>query len=627
MFLGVAILSLAALPSFGQDGGQPEGGNDFWKNWKPYGLTLGQVNRVEGNQKYTSPWLGAVLPSFSTPVVEMEAPAVSGLAADGDGNITCSMQISGAVDSAAVARLEIREPVFRAGYVYVNDELLEGVEIPTVLSNPVKLDGMVSSARFETQIDGIPLTEGTNVVEFVFTDPVSAMEGSQLVSVVVSVPGDADTPEIAETTLLPKGGAGELNTFVVLSKSQPADTFAGKKIVIGEGEYAVECEMKAMGNVSDFYLAKPGSSDALEFFLVPSHSDLTLHDLEQFEKPVKRLPVPDTFSSRDGFMFGYSLGVFAPGGDLVAGPDRVVPNVVRLDPESAALAFHAAVLHEDGTREEIEIPLPVGFTPKHLEESGKGQTTEFIWDLCRFYREDDPLKVEVPIALLTGDLSPLDLDYPLAGWQGRYFANLSQPLDVANESFSSTSANMHGFMVGALVGVSTDRGMPHPGDSESRWARPDMAEFLENTVTMMRPGPGGIGDPEWGGAEFNFLDEFYDIVWSGDSDSVEDAASLIPDKFKNKWVPPILSIVCILCLLVSSVWLLVEEFRVSLGWGFGQLGANVANCLLFIPGLIVAIIFCTKHWDRARRPVTLHIAGWVIGILMMLFVPLSTRPW
>ncbi|MCB1230628.1 MAG: hypothetical protein KDN19_10200 [Verrucomicrobiae bacterium] len=98
-------------------------------------------------------------------------------------------------------------------------------------------------------------------------------------------------------------------------------------------------------------------------------------------------------------------------------------------------------------------------------------------------------------------------------------------------------------------------------------------------------------------------------------------ASLLPDSIKHPLITPILLPIFIILFLTGSIWFLVEEFRVSLGWGFGQLGANIASCLLIVPGTIVALVFLCLHWKEARRPFGLILLAWFLGFLAVFMVP------
>jgi hypothetical protein len=57
-------------------------------------------------------------------------------------------------------------------------------------------------------------------------------------------------------------------------------------------------------------------------------------------------------------------------------------------------------------------------------------------------------------------------------------------------------------------------------------------------------------------------------------------------------------------ILIGGVWLIMEAFDVSLLWGFG--------CLLVPP---VSLIFVILHWQEAKKPFSLQLAGF--GILFL----------
>lgn len=51
-------------------------------------------------------------------------------------------------------------------------------------------------------------------------------------------------------------------------------------------------------------------------------------------------------------------------------------------------------------------------------------------------------------------------------------------------------------------------------------------------------------------------------------------------------------------MLIGGIALLVQCFRVSVGWGFGA---------MLVPG--VSIVFLFKHWAKAKIPFIVNMAG------------------
>ncbi|KAF0242000.1 MAG: hypothetical protein FD180_4143 [Planctomycetota bacterium] len=56
-----------------------------------------------------------------------------------------------------------------------------------------------------------------------------------------------------------------------------------------------------------------------------------------------------------------------------------------------------------------------------------------------------------------------------------------------------------------------------------------------------------------------------------------------------------------LLLIGSTIWLLIEAFRVGLLWGLA---------VIFIP--IVPLIFIIVHWERAKGAVGYYVLGWIL---------------
>ncbi|ALN56474.1 hypothetical protein [Lysobacter enzymogenes] len=66
--------------------------------------------------------------------------------------------------------------------------------------------------------------------------------------------------------------------------------------------------------------------------------------------------------------------------------------------------------------------------------------------------------------------------------------------------------------------------------------------------------------------------------------------------------------------LVGALWLLALAFQEHLGWGLGS--------LLFVP---VLALFAFLHWDRARTPALLNLAGLALAVIGVFMGAAPTR--
>jgi len=62
-----------------------------------------------------------------------------------------------------------------------------------------------------------------------------------------------------------------------------------------------------------------------------------------------------------------------------------------------------------------------------------------------------------------------------------------------------------------------------------------------------------------------------------------------------------LVVIAMVLLVVGGIWMLIETFKVGLGWGLA---------CLFIPFVSLAFIFL--HWDVAKRPFFVNLTGLVL---------------
>ena len=62
--------------------------------------------------------------------------------------------------------------------------------------------------------------------------------------------------------------------------------------------------------------------------------------------------------------------------------------------------------------------------------------------------------------------------------------------------------------------------------------------------------------------------------------------------------------------VVGGIWLLVVAFKTSIWWGLG--------CLLIGP---VSLVFAVMHWQDAKKPFLISLAGTVLIIVAVLNSP------
>lgn len=124
------------------------------------------------------------------------------------------------------------------------------------------------------------------------------------------------------------------------------------------------------------------------------------------------------------------------------------------------------------------------------------------------------------------------------------------------------------------------------------------------------------------------LVSFYysDMIWNDDMDSNSEMAEILPDSIKHPALSPIFMLLAVIGVLAGNIWFLVEEFKISVWWGLGQIAANIVSCCLIVPGIIVGIVFLCLHWRQGRVPFAISCLGFAIGFLAMLFIPSWTRP-
>ena len=62
--------------------------------------------------------------------------------------------------------------------------------------------------------------------------------------------------------------------------------------------------------------------------------------------------------------------------------------------------------------------------------------------------------------------------------------------------------------------------------------------------------------------------------------------------------------------LIGAIWIIVEAFKTSILWGIGT---------LLLP--IITLIFVFMHWDDAKKPFMIYLAGIALVVLGVLIGP------
>ncbi len=70
-----------------------------------------------------------------------------------------------------------------------------------------------------------------------------------------------------------------------------------------------------------------------------------------------------------------------------------------------------------------------------------------------------------------------------------------------------------------------------------------------------------------------------------------------------------------IAMLVGGIWMTVNAFRTSVGWGLGTL-------FLWLP---FGLIYLVKHWQENKKPFFIQLAG-IAAVVVAVVVGMTTTP-
>lgn len=580
-----------------------------------------------------------LLPTLQGPDTQIVDPVITDVSWSEGGGATISIGFEGLVFSHTAKSLKSTETNFRPGRVYVNGESQSSALIPVLPTEGSKLNG-----RFRKLLKGLPITEGVNTIDLVFPDPVTGLESSEFFTFTFEAPATPDEkPKVAnlnrEKSL---ASPSEIRPFVILTKLKPDgdDDVAAvegnpfpRRLRISDNDTIIEGSITPISEGKFGYFQVGSKEGPQRFVAVPSSTPLS----EERRNELLRVLVAGSFSNslseRNEFLVGYCLGMFLNGGDLIASDGSIVKNALQISPDHRGLVIQGEWVDADGGHEPAIIPCLNYSAPEAVSEQDSGPLFDILWEMSRLYREDEPAKEDVGLALLTSDYDAIGVDRAPSTMLGNTLMNIVEPLESLNEFLPDYSCYIHGLYTGIIVSTAMQVDLPRAGsgDDEAVGERPLMSTVLQHVLDHFPDLSVLEEEKSWASAVevppgkekgWSWFGWYYEERYSEtDLDIIRSTASLLPDSIKPLWFPPALFLVALISFLMGQIWLLVEQFRTSLGWGFGQIGANMASCLLVIPGIVVAIIFCCLHWNRARRPVTLVVLTFALVTVAEFFVP------
>ena len=628
------------------------------------------------------PYLAPVFPSFSHPKVVLNKIDVRNLKWSEKHGIAGTLVASGhfQIPLAKTMGIALSEfhPVCKV-YINGSESSVSVVDVPIKVppdknsGEGLYFDGKIP---FSFERNNISFTEGLNTIRITVPDPFTAIEGGHTATATIATQElqeaesslrDLPLVKLSKISYLAQETDGESFPFVLTAVSVKDPSIFEKEFTFGHGRDGTRYRFSTFGEDGVWCLAK--QEEFLTFCFLPSHRKFDPDIAAQTAKKLSSSKSLEKFSQKSQFLMGYSIGVFLNGGDILTGDGEIVKDGIIFDPARDVPEILGEWIEKNGERTPFRMKLPHTYIAKHWDTAGDGELAGLLWETSELFRKKDAASNEVGLSFLTNDYAPLGINFSLSGWRSDFLANSAEYFESFGPELASRSTSVHGFYYGMFVGTGSQVSLPPlkkiGNHANPDWKQPLISDVLQHlrpvvevepprrrqppstiatTEVQEQPSIGNQSPSEDGPPDTSevsvpeftvnvpekykniwpFVSIFYrDIVWD---DFASSYPELFPDSIKHPFITPILFLIGILGYFITSIWFLVNQFTVSLGWGFGQLAANAASCLLVIPGAIVGIIFCCLHWRKAKLPFLYGALSLALCFLALLFVPAWTQP-
>lgn len=369
----------------------------------------------------------------------------------------CDIQVEGDFRSAFAQPANAGKWTIGTGTLLINDTEAAGHTF-TVSG---KKEGRNYQGAFKITAEKVRVSEGTNLFQIRITDPVFPFFEESKWSATFEFPyppeagekPDPNAVKVPTITEAPKqisrGGQGEGTFYAVAIQGITEEQASSAQIQIGKGRGV---SWKLIKNpAGEGYLA----ADAEGMLRVALRASNRKNETDPDSKAVEQWlssPQLAKLSYRSAFLHGYSVGLFAAGADLVAGPTDQAIAAIGMSKETG-LTLQARLTLSDGSATEIRSPLFLAI-PQEVKPlpAGEFRTAELLAYAAQLRREKDPKADEFGLAMLTGDFE--DLGWTRGSpreWHQVFYAAMAEALEEQMKALSRQPAPRAGYHMGRLV--------------------------------------------------------------------------------------------------------------------------------------------------------------------------------
>lgn len=423
-----------------------------------------------------------VLPSFSAPAVNIKDIKVSDGSKSSSEQLMVKIEISGSYFSEAARSLKPSPLRSVPGRLFVNGEESPSATFP--LNPATGDDAETKTGTFDSLVDNIPISEGRNVFEVSIPDPVTLIEGGQIITIEL----DPSDLKLKKGEVAGSSPSGQIYPFFLVIEKVPISEAEGLKVGVGDPDAQEVFDLHQASPDGALLMTRAGSPEPAGFALLPSRKAAAPERIASLKQALEQIDANPALSERDQWLSGYGRGIFLHGADAVLADGKVLRNAAELKDDASELQLKARWLKDNVSSETFFVNLSPPFDSGSASKYTIGGSAELLWEISKLYRDGETTD-EIPIAMLTGDYESIGLSHiPLSKWEEDFLVKISDPLHDMNSKLMKLSPFSHGVLVGMLTGVAAqidlppifeENGFPDPSP------RPTMSEILEHLVNTL----------------------------------------------------------------------------------------------------------------------------------------------
>lgn len=449
----------------------------------PKELSAKLVSRTfEGKFLYRNHY-SHVFPSFAEPHVVVDGLNLSGGAADASDAFRATMTFTGSFRSDLALALAASDLRLFPGRLYVNGEEKAAAVFPLEGPSTAGPEGMTGT--FKATIENVAITEGLNVLHIAIPDPITRIEGFETITFQFDPSGST----FGEVKNLGRSRGGEQYPyFIIMEKVPPAES-AGLQLEVGAPNSGAVFDLLQVSESGAMLVVNPGKPDAAGFCLLPSRRASDKGRIAALKAAFDFIDASGELDERDQWLSGYTRGLFVHGADLVFADGRVLEKAAELSDDARTLKLKCRWIRDGARSDEFHVDLTPPLKENGAAANGSSGSHEMLWQIARRYREKDSRIDDIPLAMLSGDLSKIGLDeIRLSGWGEEFFMKIAEPLHDVNMELASSSPFSHGVLVGMIVAAAAQVDLPPlpDGDADPEpVARPMKSEIIAHLLEVL----------------------------------------------------------------------------------------------------------------------------------------------